>query len=509
VVGKKARPSSLFFFVPGSLEDYIPKDHILRRANEAVDLSWVTEEVRDAYSATKGAPSVDPVVVIKLLIIGYLFNHPRTRELLRAVHCDLAMRWYIGYGLEERLPDHSSMSKIAVRWGEERFKRIFQRFVKLCIEAGLVDGTKVHVDATLIRANVSWESLKEIAAEPSAVTETAAEPKPPVNAESGPVTEDKDNGKGESKSKRKSKNKGKGKGKSGRSRTKPAKVKKQSTTDPEATMATSSHSRKLEPSYKQHTAVDDKCGVVVDATVTTGELNEGTQLMTQLDRIETNTGIKIATVTADAGYAHPVNYEQLEQRQVNAIIPPQKENEHPKKIPIRRFKYDARYQVVRCPGGCQLHYSCDSDKGRVYAARASDCNQCPLRQRCFPDSASHRTITIVPGYEALLRARRRKARGWDKPTKELYNRHRWRVEGKHGEAKEWHGLRRAMRRGRAKVGIQAYMTGIVMNLKLLVGLLVALLNWITGWTDGQNKRSFRVEFGSDHLPRAEIGQMAA
>ena len=78
MVGKKTRPSSLFFFVPGSLEDYIPKDHILRRAHEAVDLSWVTEEVRDAYIPTKGAPSVDPVVVIKLLIIGYLFNFPRT-----------------------------------------------------------------------------------------------------------------------------------------------------------------------------------------------------------------------------------------------------------------------------------------------------------------------------------------------------------------------------------------------------------------------------------------------
>lgn len=247
-------------------------------------------------------------------------------------------------------------------------------------------------------------------------------------------------------------------------------------------MATSSHNRKLEPCFKQHTAVDDRHGVITDVAVTTGEANEGTQLLAQMDRVEANTGIKIETVTCDAGYAHGTNYEQLEQRKVDAIIPPQPEKLHPKNVPIRRFKYDARHQYVRCPRGKKLHFSHEVENGRVYSARACDCRDCPWRQRCVPASEKARTILIVNGYEALLRARRRKAKGWDEATRELYNRHRWRAEGKHGEAKERHGLRRAVRRGRAKVAIQAYLTAIAMNLKLLAGLLVVLWNWLVGTT---------------------------
>jgi transposase len=462
MVGKKdCFHPSLFMFVPGSLTDFIPKDHLLRRVKRALDLSWVTDLVRDAYCPDNGAPSIDPEVVIRLLIVGYLFDVIHIRELLREVQVNIAMRWFVGYGLDEDLPDHSSLSKIADRWGEERFKRIYQRVVKACVDAGLVDGKKVHIDATLIRANVSWESLVEIPVQPA--------PK----AKSG--GSDSDSGTDESRPA--------GKRKSGRPRTKPPKTKKQSTTDPEATMATSSPNRKLEPCFKQHTAVDDLHGVITDVAVTTGEANEGEQLLAQMDRVEANTGVKIETVTCDAGYAHSTNYEQLEKRKVDAVIPPQRESRHPKNVPIRRFKYNAKHQYVRCPQGKKLRFSHETDKGRVYSARTCDCRDCPWHQRCMPASENARTILIVNGYEALLRARRRKAKGWDEATREMYNRHRWRAEGKHGEAKERHGLRRAVRRGRAKVAIQSYLTAIVMNLKLLAGLLVVLWNWLVGATE--------------------------
>jgi transposase len=464
MVGKKDRSGqSLFTFVPGDIIEHIPEDHLLRRVDRVLKLSWVTDEVRDAYSPNHGAPSVDPEVVIRLLIVGYLYNITHVRELLREVQVNIAMRWYVGYGLDETLPDHSSLSKIAVRWGEARFRRIYQRVVKACIDAGLVDGKTVHIDATLIRANASWSSLVAVPVATDPTVETATTAGAPAAA-SVPT----------------------GKRKAGRPRTKPPKTKKRSTTDPEATLATSNRNRKLEPCYKQHTAVDDKHGVVVDVDVTTGEANEGEQLLAQMDRVEANTGVRIETVTGDAGYAHGSNYEQLEQRQVAAVIPPQAEPRHPKHIPIRRFKYDARHQFVRCPGGRQLDYTSESERGQVYTARREDCRGCPLRRRCFSATESARMILIVPGYEALLRARRYKVRGWAEVTREQYHRHRWRVEGKHAEAKERHGLRRAVRRGRAKVAIQAYLTAIVMNLKLLAGLLVALRNWLSGLTAGES-----------------------
>ena len=464
MVGKKdCSCPSLFMFVPGDLTDFIPKDHLLRRVKRALDLSWVTDLVRDAYCPDNGAPSMAPEVVIKLPIVGYLYDVVHIRELLREVQVNIAMRWFVGYGLDEDLPDHSSLSKIADRWGEERFKRIFHRVVKACVDAGLVDGTKVHIDATLIRANVSWESLVEIPGQPTSEAKSGSSDAASESDGSRPA----------------------GKRKPGRPRTRPPKTRKQSTTDPEATMATSSHNRKLEPCFKQHTAVDDQHGVITDVAVTTGEANEGRQLLAQMDRVEANTGKKIEVVTCDAGYAHPTNYEQLEQRKVAAVIPPQPENRHPTNIPVRRFKYDAKHQYVRCQKGKKLRFSHEVKNGRVYSARACDCRGCPLRQRCVSKTESARTVLIVNGYEALLRARRRKAKGWDEATRELYNRHRWRVEGKHGEAKERHGLRRAVRRGRAKVAIQAYLTAIVMDLKLLAGLLVVLWNWLvaaTGFT---------------------------
>jgi transposase len=130
MVGRKDRSrQSLFTFVPGDLSDFIPQDHLLRRVDQVLKLSWVADEVRDAYCPDNGAPSVDPEVVIRLLIVGYLFNITHIRELLREVQVNIAMRWFVGYGLDEDLPDHSSLSKIADRWGEERFKRIYRRVV--------------------------------------------------------------------------------------------------------------------------------------------------------------------------------------------------------------------------------------------------------------------------------------------------------------------------------------------------------------------------------------------
>ncbi|NLW83343.1 MAG: transposase [Phycisphaerae bacterium] len=119
---------------------------------------------------------------------------------------------------------------------------------------------------------------------------------------------------------------------------KSSKPQRRSTTDPDATMTTSSHSFHMEPSYKQHGAVDDQCGIIVDIDVTTGQVNEGKQLADQLERIEANLGQKPETATADKGYAHGANYEHLEQEQIEAIIPPQTSKTKSSCIPSCRFK---------------------------------------------------------------------------------------------------------------------------------------------------------------------------
>jgi transposase len=148
-------------FVACPLRDLVPDDHILKRVDRVLDLSWLHKEVSDSYCLDNGRPSIDPEAALRLMLAGYLEGIVHDRKLMRRTQTDIAIRWFAGYRLHERLPDHSSLTRIRQRWGEERFGRIFKRTVGVCVKAGLVDGERVHVDATLIRADVSWESLVE------------------------------------------------------------------------------------------------------------------------------------------------------------------------------------------------------------------------------------------------------------------------------------------------------------------------------------------------------------
>lgn len=424
-------------FVAGPLSSLIPEDHILKEVDKVLDLSWLRDEIKDVYCCDNGRPGIDPEAAVRLMLAGFFQGIVHDRKLVREAQVNLAIRWFAGYRLDEKLPDHSSLTKIRQRWGDERFKKIFQKTVQGCIDAGLVNGETVHIDATLIRADVSWQSMSTEHAE--AVIEQN--------------DHDGDNPKG-----------------LGRPRTKPAKAKKRSTTDPDSTLTTSCKTFRMEPCFKQHAAVDDGCGVIVDVDVTTGEQSEGSQLVEQIERIENNTGKKIKTLTADSGYAYGKNYELFEDKGIDAIIPPQRQNSKPRHISLQRFKYDARNKIVKCPRGKVLTRRTENEKGWIYRSRAKDCRNCQLRKHCMSETSSSRTVLISNGYEAYLRARRRHRRPDDKFV-EIYKRHRWQVEGMHGEAKTQHGLRRAARRGLSNVAIQAYLTAAVINLKRLAAFL--------------------------------------
>lgn len=424
-------------FVACRLRDLIPEDHILRRVDEVLDLSWLRDEVRGLYDETNGRPSIDPEAAVRLMLAGLFCGIVEDRKLMREAQVNMAIRWFAGYRLDEKLPDHSSLTRIRQRWGAEGFRRIFARTVKACVEEGLVSVETVHVDATLIRADVSWKSLTRRHVE-----------KVLEENEDACVR------------------------KSGRG-------KKYSVTDPDATMSTSRRDYHLEPTYKAHVAVDDKAGVVLDVKVTTGEASEGNELMEQLGRVEESCGGKPDVVTADAGYAHPSNYASLEEADIDAVIPPQRERGKASRLPLRRFKYDGKHKIVRCPGGKVLERKGRRANGWTYRAARGACRGCALRERCVSKTAKVRTVLIVDGYESLQRARRRRGR-WGERERRLYDRHRWRSEGSHAEAKTRHGMRRASRRGLWNVSIQVYLVAAVMNLKRLAAATAALLRVLRG-----------------------------
>lgn len=438
MIGRQTR-EQLEFFVCGSLRDLVPDDHILARVDRVLDLGRLRAEVADLYAPGVGRPGIDPEAAVRLMLAGFLLGIVHDRRLMREAQVNLAIRWFAGFGLNERLPDHSSLTRIRQRWGPDRFRRIFQRTVVDCVAAGIATGEVVHVDASLIRADVAWEGLavRHVEAVTVANTEHAAD-------------------QAAERRRRDSKKTGK--------------FKKVCLTDPDATMATSGRNRRLEPSYKQHGVVDDVFGVVLDVEVTTGEVNEGEQLLAGLDAVAKTIGTEIETVTADAGYAYAKIFGGLERRGIAAVIPTKAEPIR-SKVPLRRFRYDARHDTLKCP--CRKILRPRRSKighGRFFASKARDCKGCDLAAICLSPSRATKAVVIVHDYPALLRARRRRER-WSDEDRRLYQRHRWRSEGFHGEAKTWHGLARAVRRGLDNMRIQAFLTAAAVNLKRLAAAL--------------------------------------
>jgi transposase len=304
MLGRKER-DQLELFMTGSLRQLVPDDHILARVDRVLELSWLRSEVADLYCPSNGRPGIDPEVAVRLMLAGFLLGIVHDRRLMREAQVNIAIRWFVGYGLHEELPDHSSLTRIRQRWGAARFRRIFERTVQACIAAKIAKGEVVHVDASLIRADVSWESLA--VRHVDAVAE---------------VNEDE--------AERNSRETGK--------------YKKVCTTDPDASMATSARNRRLEPAYKQHAVVDDEFGVVLDVEVTTGETNEGQVLMERLDATAATKGVAIKTATADAGYAYAKVFGGLERRSIEAVIPTKAEPIR-SAVPLRRFRYDAKHDI--------------------------------------------------------------------------------------------------------------------------------------------------------------------
>src|SRR5260221_6793857 len=141
-----------------SLEELVPADHFYRHLERALDLTFVREFVHETY-AGGGRPSIDPVVFFKLQLVMFFEGIRSERQLMRHAADRLSVRWYVGYDLDEPLPDHSSLSKVRLRYGLEVFRRFFEAIVQQCQRAKLVWGKELYFDSTQVNANADLDSL--------------------------------------------------------------------------------------------------------------------------------------------------------------------------------------------------------------------------------------------------------------------------------------------------------------------------------------------------------------
>jgi transposase len=159
MMGRLNRDQGQLFYC-FNLESAIPLDHQVRRISEVLDLSWTHGELAPHYSPL-GRPSIDPVLMIRMLIVGYVFAIRSERALCREVQVNLAYRWFCGLGIEDKVPDHSVFSRARNERFRDHdiFRRLFEHVVAACIAAGLVGGEGFAVDASLIEADANKKPL--------------------------------------------------------------------------------------------------------------------------------------------------------------------------------------------------------------------------------------------------------------------------------------------------------------------------------------------------------------
>ena len=173
MMGQHVRSESLLYYF--TLDDYIPKNHVLRLIVEHISFAFVRERLKDSYSDT-GLPSIDPELLLRIMLIGYLYGITSERKLVEELRMHLAWRWFTGLGFEEEVPHHSTFSRTgtAVFVESQLFEQLFELIVKQCLEVGLVRGDNISVDGGFVEANAAKQSRipREQLAEAAQVKQT-------------------------------------------------------------------------------------------------------------------------------------------------------------------------------------------------------------------------------------------------------------------------------------------------------------------------------------------------
>ncbi len=140
-----------------SIEELVPKDHLLRKIDKVIDFGFIRERVKDLYCADNGRPAIDPVVLFKMLFIGYLFGTRSERQLVRDIQVNVAYRWFLGFGLTDKIPDASTISQNRRRRFAEStiYQEIFDEMVFQAIRRKMVDGSVLYTDSTHLKANAN------------------------------------------------------------------------------------------------------------------------------------------------------------------------------------------------------------------------------------------------------------------------------------------------------------------------------------------------------------------
>ncbi len=441
-----------------TLEDLVPQEHFLRKLENAVDFSFIYDEVRDLYCPDNGRPGIDPVILVKYLLVGYLYGIESERRIEQEIQVNMAYRWFLGLDLDDRVPDHSTISQNRRRrfHGKNVFRHLFEHILHLCMEKGLVDGRIILTDSTHVKANASFKANTKVLAQRETTDYMERldryEAEERARLESSGVIKPQ---------------------RAGREKKESSKVQKTvSTTDPDAGML----QRPGKPEgmhYLDHQSVDAAHGIVVDVAVTPGNANDSEPYLGRIEYMREHLGLDIQTAGADSAYGTSMIYRAMDDMGIR-LYTPAATGGVTYKVEFRRedFRYDAEKDCFLCPAGKALTLrSLERENyniSRIYRADRKDCRICPMLGRCVSDSHRSRSIRKNIFEEAVKR--QRETDGASTHKRILGLRQIW-CEGSFAAQKWMHNLRRLFRRGMEAAEDHCLLSATALNLKRMIKCL--------------------------------------
>ena len=433
------------------MDDLVPQDHLLRLIDKAIDWSFIYDLVQDKYSIDTGRPSMDPVMLIKIPFIQYLYGIRSMRQTMKEIEVNVAYRWFLGLEMTDKVPHFSTFGKNYARRFRDTdlFEQIFTHILEQCYKFRLVDPGEVFVDATHVKACANNKKMqKRIAKEEALFYEELL--KKEIN---------KDRSLHEKKPLKDKDDSGDQPPSSGSSSIEPKTI-KCSTTDPD-----SGWFRKGEHKHVFAYAVEaacDKNGWILGYTVNPGNLHDSRTFKGLYDKIK---NIGIQTLVADAGYKTPAIAKLLIDDGINPLFPYKRPMTKEGFFRKHEFVYDEYYDCYICPNNKTLKYSTTNREGyREYKSCGYICETCPYLKQCT-ESKEHVKLVTRHIWEPYMEMCEdiRQTRG----MKELYGHRKETIERLFGTAKENHGFRYTQLIGKARMEMKVGLTFTCMNLKKL------------------------------------------
>jgi transposase len=441
-----------------TLEQLMPKEHFLRDLERLVDFSFIYSKVEHTYSSI-GRKSVDPVLLIKMLLLGFLYGIDSERKLEKEVQVNIAFRWFLGIDLDESVPDHSTISQTRRRkWrGTNIFSDIFTEIVRKCIETGLVDGSLLLSDSTHIRANASNDRKETISIE--------VEPREYVRKLDA-LCEQED-------LRRREDTISKGQKKRGCKASQGNKTREieKSTTDSDCGIL----ARPGKPKgfhYLSHQTIDGKHGIITDVFVTPANTEDFEPYVDRIKQQIKAYGFCVAEVGLDKGYDYEEIHKEMYDLRIKTYIPIKQPNGAEKHglYTLSNFQYVECSDIYICPNACQLtlSYINTNKRKKIYSSKAKDCENCPLRNCCIGKNLKCRNLSrsLFKNEIDLQRAN-----SYTKRYFEVQRKRRVYCEGNFAVQKDNHNLRRTRKRGNESVTEHCLCSALALNLKRLVKLL--------------------------------------